>query len=222
MRFLRDRYIFALISLGTCWTGKAMASTALQIPGPTSGYFTFADAALADSWTQNFSVTDGSISMDIQGLGSGGDATDFYLTTNIGATATLSDLIRFTSIEVPFALTYVTPFTGLDLGPGTYYLIVADYTPNNNGVDGPDWNYYAGANIEEAPGLTLNPMLSAISLGPFAPAADFAPVTIPIQGTVYYTGTITTVASTPEPSTMLMIAVALCLIGIVRARRRTG
>jgi len=216
MRFSKGGAI-ALILLGMCGTGTAIGSTVLNIPGPTIGYADFGDSALADSWTQNFSVTNGSISVYVQGLEPNGGTINFYLTTDIGSTATLSDLVAFASLEEPFALTQVTPFTNLNLGPGTYYLILADYTPNNTGVDGPDWNYYSGeTNIMEAPGLTISPGLGAFSLGPFAPAADFTPLSIDIRGTLSFTGTIVPVASAPEPSTMLMFAAAFVALGTGR------
>jgi hypothetical protein len=46
-----------------------------------------------------------------------------------------------TSIQVPFALTTVTPFTNLSLGAGSYYLIMAGYNTGENGIYGPDWSY---------------------------------------------------------------------------------
>jgi len=223
MRFLRGGGLFALILFGTGWTGTATASTVLDIPGPTIGYADFGDSAIADSWTQNFSVTNGSISAYVQGLEPSGGTINFYLTSAIGASATLSDLIAFTSLNVPFELTQETPFTDLNLGPGTYYLILADYTPNNNGVDGPDWNYFSGeTNILEAQGLTIGPGLDAFSLGPYAPAADFSPISIDIRGTLSFTGTIVPVASTPEPSTMLMFGAAFLALGVGRYFRSTA
>ncbi len=219
MRLLRDGGIFAMILLGTGWTEPATASTILNIPCPTIGYADFGDSALADSWTQNFGITNGSISVYVQGLEPSGGTINFYLTTALGATATLDDLVAFTSVEVPFALTPVTPFSDLDLGPGTYYLILADYTPDNTGVNGPDWNYYAGTNIDTAPGLTLSPMEGAFSLGPFAPAADFTPVEIAVQGTLSFTGTIVPATTpAPEPSSVLMFTLGLLAFGLVRIR----
>jgi hypothetical protein len=213
MRFLRGG-VFAMILFGMCGAGTATASTVFDIPGPTIGYSDFGDAALADSWTQNFSVINGSISVYVQGLEPSGGDIHFYVTTNIGPTATLGDLVAFTTLTEPFALTQVTPFSNLSLGPGTYYLILADYTPNNSPVNGPDWNYYAGSNITEAPGLTVNPMLEAFPIGPFAPAADFEPVTIPILGTLSFTGTIVPVVSAPEPSTLWMLAAGFSLAAV--------
>lgn len=216
MRFLRGG-LSTLILCAGCWTSTTMASTVLDIPGPTIGFADFGDSALADSWTQDFSVTNGSISVYVQGLEPSGGTINFYLTSAIGASATLSDLIAFTSIDVPFELTQETPFTGLNLGPGTYYLILADYTPDNNAIDGPDWNYDGGeTSITEASGLTIGPGLGAFSLGPFAPAANFTPLSIDIRGTLDFTGTIVPVTSTPEPSTMLMLGAAFVAFGISR------
>ncbi len=177
MRFLSGGVVFALLLFGMCWTVTANADTLLDIPGPTFGYYDFGDAALADSWTQEFSVANGSISVDLQGLQPSGGTIHFYLTTDIGASATLSDLVAFTSLEVPFALTTLTPFSNLNLGPGTYYLVLADYIPNNTDFNGPDWNCYSrDTGIETAPGLTLNPMEEAYPLSPFAPASTFKTV----------------------------------------------
>ncbi len=219
MRF-SNRGILALTLSSLCWAGASTATTLLDIPGPTIGFADFGDSALADPWTQNFSVTNGSISVYVQGLEPSGGPINFYLTTDIGPSATLSDLVAFNSLQVPFALTQVTPFQNLSLGPGNYYLILADYTPNNTGVDGPDWNYYAGESaIQTAPGLTFGAGLEAFPLGPFAPAATFQPIEIDIRGVVSYTGTVVPTTTVPEPSTLVLFAFALMALGIAPVRR---
>jgi hypothetical protein len=102
MRFVKGG-AFAVILLVLGWSTKVSATTVLNVPGPTDGYADFGAAALADSWTQNFSLTNGSISIDVQGLEPSGGTIYFYLTTQLGPTATLGDLVAFTSLDVPFA-----------------------------------------------------------------------------------------------------------------------
>ncbi len=154
------------LSLGALsLAGKSSATTLLQVPGPVEGYFDFGGGALADSWTQDFAVTDGSVSVTIAGADSGG-AVDFYLTTAIGPGATLSNLVAFASIDVPYAVTSLTPFQNLNLGPGTYYMIIADYPQNtNNPAFGAEWLYRLTAlpNIQTVPGLTINPFDTRMS-----------------------------------------------------------
>jgi hypothetical protein len=210
---------------GMLLSGGSFATTVLNIPGPTFGFFDFADAALADSWTQSFNLSDGSISVTVQGLEPSGGAINFYLTTAVGPSATLGNLVAFNSIQAPFAVTTVTPFQNLNLGPGTYYLIMADYTPNNTGLDGPDWNYradynLAGTQIQTVPGLTLNPMEEASALGPYAPATTFEPVTLSaLQGVMTVTGTVTPV---PLPSTWALFSAAVLALGIVGTKANSG
>ena len=219
MRFSKGG-VLALLLFGVGCTSAAFADTVVNIPGPTIGYADFGDSALADSWTQDFSVTNGSISVYVQGLEPSGGTINFYLTTDIGPTATLSDLVAFTSLQVPFELTPETPFSDLNLGPGTYYLILADYTPNNNPVDGPDWNYYSGeTNILTAPGVTVNPAEAAFALGPYAPAASYKPLSIDIRGVMSFTGTIVPTAPTPEPSSVLLLAATLFAFGVAHFKR---
>jgi hypothetical protein len=220
MRFLKGG-VLAVLLVGVCWTSAAMADTVVDIPGPTGDYYFFGDAALADSWTQDFSVTNGSISVYVQGLDQTGGTIHFYLTTAIGASATLSDLVAVTSLDVPSDPTTETPFSNLNLGPGTYYLIMADYTPNlSSSFDGPAWNYYAGdAGIMTAPGLTLNPMEEASSLGPYAPAASFGIDPYDEHGVMSFTGTIVPTSPTPEPSSVLLIAVTLLAFVTTRIKR---
>jgi len=220
MRFSKGSVLGVLL-FGVCWTTTAIADTVLNIPGPTFGYFDFADAALADSWTQDFSVTNGSISVDVQGLAPSGGTVHFYLTTAIGASATLSDLVAFTSVEVPYALTTVTPFSNVNLGPGTYYLVMADYTPNDTPATGPDWNYYSGdSGVVTAPGLTANVLEEAFPLSPFAPASAFKIDPYDERGVLSFTGTIVPQAPTPEPSSVLLIAVTLLVFGAARVKGR--
>jgi hypothetical protein len=210
--------------IGALLSGRSFAATLADIPGPTFGYFAFGNAALANSWTQTFGVTDGSISVDVQGLQSSGGPVNFYLTTAIGPTATLSDLIAATSIQVPFALTTVTPFTNLNLGAGSYYLIMAGYNTGENGIFGPDWNYYNGnSGVQTIAGLTLNPLLySTSALGMYAPATTFQTANYPQYGVMSYTGTVVpnTTAQAPEIDPSLTMSALTFLVGALAVLRR--
>jgi hypothetical protein len=218
--------IVELSVLAAFCASSARASTVLDIPGPTFGYDGFGYGAIADSWTQNFNLTDGSITVLIQGDDPNGGVVHFYLTTDIGPTATLSDLVAFTAVDVPFALTSVTPFSDLDLGPGTYYLIAADYSDPTNTLYGPDWNYYSTQNnsgITMASGLTLNAPEFAGSLGPYAPAASFqfnGYETYAYQGVMTIDGTIIPVTtSVPEPYSSSLLGCGLLALGVFRRWR---
>jgi hypothetical protein len=211
---------YALMLLAVCVGGRAGATSLLDIPGPTGDYFLFWDGALADSWTQNFSVTNGSVSVLVQGQGDSGGTIHFYLTTNIGPTATLSDLVAVSTEQVPSDLTTVTPFLNLNLGPGTYYLIMADYNDPAPEYYGPAWNYHPGTTgIQTIPGLTLNAMQTATSLGPYAPAADFYVDPYDESGVLSFTGTIVPTPPVPEPTTLRMLVAGLIAFGVAHMTR---
>jgi hypothetical protein len=113
----------------------------------------------------------------------------------------------------------VTPFSNLNLAPGNYYLVLADYTATSP-FTGPDWNYNEASNAQTVPGLVLNSMEEATDLSPFAPASVFQAETLDIDGVMSLSGTEVTVAATPEPSLSLLLALALTACGIARSKLR--
>jgi hypothetical protein len=228
MKTTKISTLLALSFAAAFLTGESSADTLLDVPGPTFGYANFGSAALADSWTQSFAVTDASISVLVQGADPSGGPVNFYLTNAIGPTATLSNLVAFTSMQMPFALTSVTPFANLNLAAGTYYLVMADYGEGeSNPIYGADWNYLptAASGIQTASGLTLNSMLTTSgALSMFAPASNFVQESLPLQGVISYTGTeASTVSQAPEMDPSAATSAASLLVGtllVLRSRRR--
>ncbi len=219
MRFMKGG-VLAAILLVLGWTSNASATTVLNVPG-LEGYYDFVGGALADSWTQNFSLTDGSISVRVQGALNASATVRFYITTQIGPNATLSDLVAFTSIDLPInEVVTVTPFSNLNLAPGTYYLVLADYNLPYNKYDYSSWIYNLANTVETAPGLVINPMYGAGSLGTFAPASTFVETSLPVDGVMSLSGTIVQATPTPEPSSILLLGLALAIFGIARRRLR--
>ncbi len=219
MRFMRGG-VPAVILLVLGWTSNASATTVLNVPG-LEGYYDFVGGALADSWTQNFSLTDGSISVRVQGALNASATTRFYITTQIGPNATLSDLVAFTSIDLPInEVVTVTPFSNLNLAPGTYYLVLADYNLPYNKYDYSAWIYNLASTVETAPGLVINPMYGTGSLGTFAPASTFVESSLAIDGVMSLSGTVVQATPTPEPSSVLLLGLALAIFGIARRKFR--
>lgn len=229
MSTVKTSALFVTLALtGALLSGRSSAQTLLDIPAIT-GWFEFGNGALADSWTQSASVTDGSISVGVQGADPSGGPINFYLTTAIGSSATLSNLVAFTSIQVPFVTTTVTPFTNLSLGPGTYYLVMADYNSTSQ-VNGAAWTYWAGdSNIQTAPGFTVGgPIEAASSLSMFAPASNFTQDEYDLRGVLSLTGTVsqTTTHQAPDIDPSTTASAATLLLGALavlrRNRRRAG
>ena len=219
MRFMKGG-AFSAILLLLGLASEASSTTVLNIPGPTGGFYMLAGGALADSWTQNFSLADASIGVRVQSAISEAVTMDFYVTTQIGPTATLSDLVAFTSMDFPADSVSVdqtiTPFSNLNLSPGTYYLVLADYNLPYNQYDYSAWNYNVN-NGQTVPGLVVNSIQAASSLSTFAPASTFTDVP-GYYGVMSLSGTVVQSTPTPEPSSLLLLALPLTVFGVARKR----
>jgi hypothetical protein len=105
---------------------------------------------LYTSWTQTGAFTDVSVSADLDGnfpydQAFSGEA---YLTTMIGAGTTVADQIAAAPFSVAAGASGpVLLFSGLNLGPDTYYLVVED-TSGDGG-----WDIVPGPSVT-APGVT--------------------------------------------------------------------
>jgi hypothetical protein len=93
------------------------------------------------SWTQTGSYTDVTISAFLSSATDGALGTGtIYLTDQIGPGTTVANQIAETTVSgLAFPqLTATSLFSGLDLGPGTYYLITAS---NFSGGGGLGWTF---------------------------------------------------------------------------------
>jgi hypothetical protein len=131
---------------------------------PDNDFLIIGTGAVETSWTQTGSFSNVSIAAP---LANGPD--QIYLTNAIGPAATQQNVIA--SVMLPItgqtsgAASLTTLFTGLNLGPGTYYLV----------VQGGDWDIVDGGETATlAPGVTLGSNNFAQTPMTFVPDSNFS------------------------------------------------
>ena len=107
-----------LILVGLLIAASASATTVYQVTGPSGANWSASTTQiLYGSWTQSGSYSNVSISAFVS------NGSSAYLTNLIGGTATAGNVIASTTFSVGGA-TLTQLFSGLSLGPGTYYLVI--------------------------------------------------------------------------------------------------
>jgi len=163
-------------------------------------------------WTQTGTYTDVSISAYLASAGFDGDGSGtVYLTNAIGPGTTIANEISQISLSglatAPVPATNL--FSGLTLGPGTYYLTSTDVFPA-----GLAWENFDSVAVNIAPGGSIGEELN-IGISPvpaFPPAASLTAE--PFNFAFSVTGT---PVAAPEPSSVPLL---LTIIGGVGLRRR--
>jgi hypothetical protein len=193
--------------------GSVSAGTIYQVDGGAE-LLIGADhvQVLYASWTQSASFSNVSISALLAGTGT----ASAYLTTQIGPGTDAGDVVASTTF--PFGPPLLTTlFSGLSLGPGTYYLVIGGTgdigswygttTPvvtTGAGVTAGTFGFCAPENDE-----------CDFAFGPASPFLALLPET-PLQFLV------TEVAGVPEPATAATAGAALlALAGYWRLRQRS-
>jgi hypothetical protein len=200
----------AILGLG----GPAGAGVIASQTGTSS--MALGDPANFVSWTQSSTFSNVTI---VAGLANAlpnfvpGQGT-VYLTKHIGPGTTVADEIaRISLSNVPVAGAIETLFTGLTLGPNTYYLVAA----SDAGGSGLGWlvgNFTSLA----GPGVTIDlsgSVLELTNLATYAPASDFftAPPGPPL---LMFSVTGSPVgAPVPEPASLIPLMAGLLGLGLV-------
>jgi PEP-CTERM motif len=174
---------------------------------------------VAASWTQSASFSSISIDATLATSDPAFRTGTAYLTSALGSTATPADVIASAPFTAPVGVIgteNVTPtvlFSGLSLGPGTYYLVLS--APFRSQTVGSDlsWAYVAAPVIATDPSVVYNSAFVAntsfTTVDSFAPASPFIAdaENFPLFE-----------VSTPEPSMVGMLLLALGLFALLRYR----
>lgn len=190
----------------------ASAGIIVSNTGPSGGAIHASPTqAIAMSWSQSLSYT----GVDVQAVllnASGGNATfTAWLTDQIGpgTTNTPADVIATASFVVASGTDgLVSIFSGLTLGPGTFFLVLVSDVSSFVGAR------VGGGTIVTDAGASLNPPLFASSPPAFAPSDTFNAHTLG-QNLFTVTGNVV-----PEPSTFVLAGLAFAAVGLRMRRAR--
>lgn len=203
----------------------AFAGTIVSVTGTGEANFTLGgsdqDEVLETSWTTLGTYYNVSIAADVGANDSSNPSVSAYLTTAIGPTETAADLIQGITFDPTAENEMDTLFSGLTLGPGTYYLVLSGGASDS--TESVWWGTDAGNAANTANGVTFGgDGYAAIGVGlgvngNYPPASDFNSV----QGL----GLLFDVTgdTTPEPSSFSLILIGGAAAGLWRwKRRRSG
>lgn len=222
------RRLIELLLVLVATTGISPAVTIYNATLTGGGWYTPSntDAAVL-SWTQTGTYTNVSVAADLATVVAEGFTPQFatanaFLTNQIGSGTTQGANEIASSlgvVSIPFYFNgdisdfgLVTFFSGLTLGPGTYYLVLnptsADYT----------FSFALGAST-----IVTDSGVSAGAdefvnngVGSYVPSWTFGPV----AGGSYYGADVEGDSSAvPEPSTLLISGIGLVIIARLRRRR---
>lgn len=211
---MRKALLVVFISLAV---GAAHAATIYDVTGPSP--FGFANqTVLVEAWNQAAIYNNVTITAPLEDNSSGGPIGGIegtvYLTTRIGPGTTAADLVappvNISGLTNTF--TVRTLFTGLNLGPGTYYLTFKSTNSNPLSMS------MEGASlpvITTGPGVFPDGSDGQISSAAFPPATA---VTLSQPGNLFVnvSGTLIQNLAIPalSPVMLAMLAVGLALVAL--------
>lgn len=197
-------------------TGLAHADIIAGQGGTATGTSSFNPQGV--SWTQTAAYTNVSVTAELASMNAqGGGTGTVYLTNMIGPGTTAANEIAVATLSgVPGTATEVLVFSGLNLGPGTYYAVLFN-TPGTVGVLG-EGNQTLDSLA--TPGNTTNLDLTYGSGDNSYPPADvFFSVSSDIFDGIYTVSGTPAAAVSPEPSSLILLGTGLLgFAGITRRR----
>jgi hypothetical protein len=203
-------YLLALVAACPAAFGTTVVSQ-LFSAGSTGSF----NELSAISWTQTGSYSSVDILANIANTSSIATTTaTAYLMTQIGAGTTAADeVVGPVTASVtgnPGLNAMTTIFSGLTLGPGTYYLVL---DPNSTDFH---WDLTIPPVVATDSGVTAGPSVATNTVAGFPPASTFGSESFSFIYEV--TGTAGTGTSTPEPSTAVMLIIGVAAIAAWRKR----
>lgn len=201
-------YLFALVA--ACPAFGTTVVSQLFSAGSTGSF----DELSAISWTQTGSYSNVDILANIANTSSGTATATAYLMTQIGAgTTAAEEVVAPVTASItgnPGLNAMTTIFSGLTLGPGTYYLVL---DPNSTDFQ---WDLTIPPVVVTDSGVTAGPSVATDTVIAFPPASTFGSESFSFIYEV--TGTVGTGPSTPEPSTAVMLIIGVAAIAAWRKR----
>ena len=190
--------------------------TIVSDSGPWSGGEQFG-LWVGETWTQSGSYSGVTIAADLAGTGGVsphvGTGTA-YLMEQLGPGTTAANEVAapFDVTAPPPSITMTTLFSGLTLGPGTYYLLVDETNPGDLAwlsANSPSFTLDSGVTDVSSFGISG-------SVASFSPASSFKLINTDYIFSVTATGVPTT--ATPEPRILGIVGVVF--VGMVLVTRR--
>lgn len=158
---IRHQYLLYPLFLALCFFEPIGASTVVSIGGSNDTSYTLgtsADQVLVESWSSTNSYTGVSVSFVTNDLFSPpqlGVSGTAYLMSQIGSGTTVSDQIAKTSFTTNTAgISTISLFSGLTLGPGQYFLVLAGASSDRPWLTWEASNPQSGAVLTQGPGVT--------------------------------------------------------------------
>lgn len=213
--------IVALSLVLFAYSASACASTIVSVPKGIAGSPAIeATQFLEENWTSTVGFSDVTISAFVNTYNVADSSAVAYLTTQVGPGATSAELVAQANLTLPVGLSSpeLVLFSGLNLSPANYYLILAttDTTGNEGWFNG---DLYSSSAVT-APGVTFNPpgFVAHTIDAAYAPGSTFSGTYIP----GYAFDVVGNVSPVPEPSSLsLALTGVLLAAGTMLAQRRS-
>jgi len=195
-----------------------LAGAACASAGPitiVSATGTFNGQAVADwigeTWTQTGTYNNVTITAQLNGGVSLPTTANIYLLNNLGPGTTAgANQIAYEFETIPTATQGVTLFTGLTLGPGTYYLLADEVSAGWTGSSSPTYTTDTGvSNISE--------FTNKGAIAGYSPDTSYQAVS---GGLIFSVTGKPAVSGVPEPASFALVFPALA--GLIFLARRRG